>query len=174
MTRSDINAYSQTQITAGGIKPFFALEIGWDMGGSVPMRVSSWDQDVTIDGDTFTADGTLISGFDHNRLSAAPTISMPNPSNVIRDLIVAQGLKQTISIWHLWADSSTKTVYATGDRVHLFSGALSAVTKMGVLAVIRCRQDMQMKKSPKYVMSSPWHAAAGTVVYWGSNPVTVE
>lgn len=176
-----LSAYSQARIAEDGTRPIYAVNLGFDTGGGTPWRITSFDQNITLSGVTYTKHGVKVSGFDHNATTVTPTVTVDNTDGAVLALIQSEGLGTQEAVIHkMWgvmdATSPYTTSFVTGDFETIFRGIISGAPRIGSEVVLTLKHDFQTRMVPFIRLGKPvnnWNAQVGATFYWFNGKITV-
>lgn len=178
MPRDD---FSPNQIAAkekSGTRPVYLVEIGFDMGGGVPWRITSYGQNITVTGgDVWTANGCRVSGLRENFYASSCNVTVADADRAVYSLVVAQGLEKTVDIYSTRLPDGNTTIIPAADVIHVFSGIVSSLPRFGLQLVFGCKASAAVKRAPAIKATAPvnnWFLPPGTVIKWGRDSITIE
>jgi len=171
------NAYNLARIAELGTRPLYIVQLGFDMGGGAPWRMTTLDQNITVDGTTYTSTGVKVSGFEHNEVAPTPVVEVNNSDGAVLALIQTEGLgTQEGIIGKLRADSPTKTSFVAADVEQIFDGIISAAV-IGKIVSFTLKPVSRTRMIPFIRLGKPvnnWNVQPGYTLRWGASFITVE
>lgn len=168
MTRS-VTAETLAQAGAGSARPLYFVEIEWPTFSS---RLCSYGT-LSWGGGTWSGAGIEVGDFDET--SAPSRITIADPDNVFRTLILADGIRdRPIRIWKAYADALD-----SADPIEIFAGVGDGGTvRHGRVVIDLGRTVSRWDQTPRERISPAFGvnftAPPGTKVHWGGTTLVLN
>jgi len=154
MARTDVSATMAARIADRNRFPVYFIEIGWDTGGGVPLRLCSSGVDMSDGTNTWKGVGARVHTGNMNQVSAKYTVTVPDniPGDVnkISDYLQIQGRSVKTDIRLFYDANANHSSWLEADSIWLINGIIVGAPQIRVdfLVTLTIARPIAARQTP--------------------------